>query len=122
MAVEAQSQAYFSLKNRESESFKDFHRRAQSFTVNFLHDLESVLWMYVWFLFHRTPESSIEDGERNDDHLEKRATPEQLESYKRMREELFRCGIDGSALRFQVVARRNYGDLLTVLEPFYANS
>lgn len=52
MAVEYQAGQFFFLPNTKPVPRKWF-------AVNFLHDLESVLWMFTWFMFNHIPARTI---------------------------------------------------------------
>lgn len=98
MAVEYQVQAHVfgpdAELNREpddesgiqlcEESDDKSESTAEFFSFNFYHDLESVYWIYLWFLHYRLPRALPP------------STKAELKDRKR---KLFTCGINGSRFR-----------------------
>lgn len=125
MAVECQARSHiFGFKGKsdnpgrmEKEDVKESSTQIEcrkpqdtTFTFNFLHDLESVYWMFLWFLYHRIP--SIVDPSAPAFSLA-------LGEFHRMGGELFKCGISGNQTRERLVKGENAKMVATSLEAVY---
>ncbi|KAG5340937.1 hypothetical protein C0989_012450 [Termitomyces sp. Mn162] len=109
MAVEYQFQLhlfYPLLSLQEIEDTCASHsEKDRFFTFNFYHDLESVYWVYLWFLHYRLP------AELNT--LSSTATNEPV----KRRDDIFACGINGSNARYSV----SYQYQIEATEPIKIN-
>ncbi|KAJ7675771.1 hypothetical protein DFH06DRAFT_977041, partial [Mycena polygramma] len=93
MAVEYQAQMHLFLKSPGSINMVKLSKLTPSprfFTFNFYHDLESVFWLYTWFL-HKCPPARLTLG---DD-----ARKVLVQSYTNHLD----CGIVGTALRASII-------------------
>lgn len=101
MAVEYQERRYIfnPIANRRKPmdvvKFQQPRNIPRPFAYNFYHDLESLMWLYIWFMIyhppvHCVPESKLDSG----------ASAEALLA---VGDEYFSCGIDGSIPRYKML-------------------
>lgn len=140
MAVEFQSDRFLHLparpaEDRYSEASTTWKSNSIPFTFNFLHDLESVYWMFVWFLFHRMPDTyvkpqpptpeELQGAQRDDDHprdkieTQESTLTQQLDNIKKAGRNLFDCDVKGSPARVAIIGRGDPNDILDIVEPLY---
>ena len=93
------------------------------FTVHFLHDLESLFWVYLWFLHFRVPRRSVEKVRRGKD-----PKPETLiqwqRTVQRRASSYFFCSIHGNIDRVELIrdgASRIAVKGKQIFEPLYAD-
>ena len=105
------------------------------FTVNFFHDLESALWIYVWFTFHRMPLADVDAPPPTIEEL-KNLPPvattynsdskpltlyDQIQLIETTGRELFDCGIDGTPKRTRFVTQAEFLAITQILGPMYGH-
>lgn len=86
MAVETQEKSYI-FKGRSGEDDLDW------FKFNYLHDLESTMWMFIWFIMQRIPIPL----------LPQLSTESLLSQLRRENKAFFDCGVEGSSGRLKFV-------------------
>ncbi|KAG6915562.1 hypothetical protein DXG01_010967 [Tephrocybe rancida] len=121
MAVEYQQQRHL-FSPRRKPSYKPFEcyrmgRKSDrkrpirpSFRFNFYHDLESVFWIYVYFLHHLFPMNSVPTDDESLDDIAQSA-----------RQRIY-CGIQGAMLRTMVITDGDtIEEIAAMLENFFPN-
>ena len=84
MAVECLRRKYlFRPRSAPGEAY-----RRENFAQHFLHDLESVYWLYLWFVYSRVPRHALEDFKPN--ATEPRTLSKAADNLIRSWEQLFR--------------------------------
>ncbi|KAJ3815640.1 hypothetical protein F5876DRAFT_61400 [Lentinula aff. lateritia] len=107
MATEYQANFFFFLPSPTNTTAELFVSQDEWFAPHFVHDVESVYWQYLWFLFNRIP---------------KTPEPSQsvLEKVKRQARRYFGHSIDGNQARFEVIRTETSNILLRgVLKSVY---
>ena len=72
--------------------------RGQKFAVHFLHDVESLYWLYLWFIHFRIPFQAITVSVEEAENV-KKALAEVDKSSK----DYFFCGVEGNAHRMLLI-------------------
>ena len=91
--------------------------RGQKFAVHFLHDVESLYWLYLWFIHFRIPCQAITVSVEEAENV-KKALAEVDKSSK----DYFFCGVEGNAHRMLLINdmwSRPAEELEHIFKPFY---
>ena len=85
----------------------------EEFAVHFLHDVESVYWLYVWFLHRRTPSQAGEDSTEKLENIKAEVAASWMK--------YFSCGIEGNATRRALIGEGSRGarQLKQMFKPLY---
>lgn len=107
MPVEYQGKTWYFLPPVEDGDVESSESQANTlspdewFAVHFLHDLESLFWVYFWFVHFRVPRRSVEEARKGDPTLAR--ITKWRDEIQRRSQLYFFCKIDGKRGRDDLI-------------------
>ena len=94
------------------------------FTVHFLHDLESLFWVYLWFVLLRIPRRFVEKAREEEKNPKNTSLADWQKLFRERSMDYFFCKIDGKPGRVDLI--RDHTGLVAISEqdilaPIYAD-
>ena len=85
----------------------------EKFAVHFLHDVESLYWLYVWFLHRHIPSEAVADSTEELENIEAEVVASWIK--------YFSCGIEGNVSRTALIESAPCGarQLKQMFKPLY---